>query len=168
MSDQIKNKVADSGIITIDLEEFLPKEEILEFDIKTVLVGEYILKEKEFREYIKNQDWSIYRDKYVALTCSNDAIVPTWAYMLLTLAMEPFAKRIFFGNINELTQNLLIESIQKINPLQYDQARVVIKGCGNKVISQNAYVSVTSLLKPHVKSLMFGEPCSTVPLYKAK
>lgn len=165
--DEIVNKVAESGLISIDLEEFyVPGERVL-FDIKPLLFQELILKEKDFRDYIKTTDWSVYKDKLVALTCSADAIVPTWAYMLLTLALQPYAKKIVFGDL-QLLENELFQ--EKLNTLQLDQfkdARVVIKGCGEKPIPVNAYVMLTSLLKPHVKSIMYGEPCSTVPLYKA-
>ncbi|MBK9284249.1 MAG: DUF2480 family protein [Sphingobacteriaceae bacterium] len=166
MDNTIKNKVAESGIISIDLESFLPTEEIVVFDIKTLLFQELILKEKEFRAFIKENDWTIYKDKFVTLTCSNDAIVPTWAYMLLAIALEPFAKKIHHGTKEEFQKIILIEAIQKINVNEFENARVVIKGCGNNVIPESAFVLISALLKPHVKSLMFGEPCSTVPLYK--
>lgn len=165
--DEIVNKVSESGLISIDLEEFYVSGERVLFDIKPLLFQELILKEKDFRDYIKTADWSVYKDKLVALTCSADAIVPTWAYMLLTLALQPYAKKIVFGDL-QLLENELFQ--EKLNSLQLDQfkdARVVIKGCGEKPIPVNAYVMLTSLLKPHVKSIMYGEPCSTVPLYKA-
>jgi hypothetical protein len=167
MENEITNKVASSGIVTIDLEEFYIKGERILFDIKPYLFQELILREKDFREFIKTNDWSIYKDKLVALTCTADAIVPTWAYMLLTLALEPFAQKIVFGNLHELETILFAEKLALLNPLDYKDARVVIKGCGDIDIPKNAYVQLTSLLKPVVKSIMYGEPCSTVPLYKA-
>lgn len=166
--DEIINKVSNSGIVTIDLEEFyVPGERVL-FDIKPHLFMEQILKEKDFREFIKTNDWSIYKDKVVGLICTADAIVPTWAYMLLTLALEPFAKKIIFGNLNDVENILFSEKLNTLDISQFKDARVVIKGCGEIDIPKNAYVQLTTLLKPFAKSIMYGEPCSTVPLYKAK
>src|SRR4051812_2732857 len=167
MSEEIKNKVAESGLITIDLEEFYVEGERVVLDIKPLLFHELILKEKDFREFIKQEDWSKYKDKLVAITCTNDAIVPTWAYMLLSLSLQPFAKKIVFGNL-ELLENILFdEALNKLDLSQYKDARVVIKGCSNKPVPVNAYVKLCSALKPYAKSMMYGEPCSTVPLYKA-
>lgn len=165
--EEIVNKVAGSGIISIDLEEFyVPGERVL-FDIKPHLFQELILKEKDFRDFVKSNDWSVYQNKLVGIVCTADAIVPTWAYMLITLALEPFAAKIYFGNLNDLENLLFTEKLSKIDPLVYKDARVVIKGCGEKPIPTNAYVQLTRLLKPYAKSIMYGEPCSTVPLYKA-
>ncbi len=166
--DEIINKVANSGIVTIDLEELYIEGERVLFDIKPHLFMEQILKEKDFREFIKTNDWSIYKDKIVGLICTADAIVPTWAYMLLTLALEPYAKRTIFGNLNEIENILFFEKLNALDVSQFKDARVVIKGCGEKEIPKNAYVQLTTLLKPVAKSIMYGEPCSTVPLYKAK
>ena len=163
----IENKVSTSGIITIDLEEFYIQGERVLFDIKPLLFQELILKEKDFREFIKTNDWSSYKNKIVALTCTADAVVPTWAYMLLTLALEPFAKKIIFGNLQELETILFAEKLALLDAAIYKDARVVIKGCGKINISKNAYVQLTAILKPIAKSIMYGEPCSTVPLYKA-
>ncbi|MBA2610409.1 MAG: DUF2480 family protein [Bacteroidetes bacterium] len=168
MENEITNKVAGSGIVTIDLEEFYVSGERVLFDIKPHLFQEIILKEKDFREFIKTNDWSIYEDKIVGLVCTADAIVPTWAYMLLTLALEPFAKKIIFGNLNEIENILFAEKLNALDLSQFKDARIVIKGCGEKDVPKNAYVQLTSLLKPLAKSIMYGEPCSTVPLYKAK
>jgi hypothetical protein len=167
MENEITNKVAGSGIVTIDLEEFYIHGERILFDIKPHLFQELILREKDFREFIKTNDWSIYKDKLVALICTADAIVPTWAYMLLTLALEPFAKKIVFGNLNELETILFSEKLALLDTSTYKDARVVIKGCGDIDIPKNAYVQLTALLKPNAKSIMYGEPCSTVPLFKA-
>ncbi len=165
--DEIKNKVAESGLITIDLEDYFASGERILFDIKPWLFHELILKEKDFREHIKQHDWSVYKDKFVAITCTSDAIVPTWAYMLLTLALTPYAKKIVFGDLNTLEQTLFEEQLAGIDPTAYKDARIVIKGCGEKQVPVNAYVRLTERLKPYVKSIMYGEPCSTVPLYKA-
>jgi len=168
MENEITNKVANSGIITIDLEQFITEGERVLFDIKPLLFSEFILKEKDLREFIKTNDWSSYRNKLVALTCSNDAIVPTWAYMLLTLALEPYAKKIVFGNLKDLENLLFAEKISELDVSKYKDARVVIKGCGDKPLPTNAFVQITTLIKPLAKSIMYGEPCSTVPLFKAK
>jgi hypothetical protein len=168
MEKEIVNKVSNSGLVTIDLEEFIVQGERILFDIKPHLFQELILREKDFREFIKNNDWSVYKDKFVALTCTSDAIVPTWAYMLLTIALEPFAKKTIFGGLNDLESILFAEALSKLDISKFKDARIVIKGCGDKKIPVNAYVQITGLLKPHVKSIMYGEPCSTVPLYKSK
>jgi hypothetical protein len=166
--EEIINKVAGSGIVSIDLEEFYIHGERLIFDIKPHLFMEQILREKDFREFIKTNDWSVYKDKIVGIVCSADAIVPTWAFMLLTLALEPYAKRVFFANAEELEMLLFAEKLAALDPSVYKDARVVIKGCGDKKIPTNAFVQLTTLIKPYAKSIMYGEPCSTVPLYKAK
>jgi uncharacterized protein DUF2480 len=166
--EEIINKVAGSGIVSIDLEEFYVHGERLIFDIKPHLFMEQILKEKDFREFIKTNDWSSYKDKIVGIVCSTDAVVPTWAYMLITLALAPFAKRVFFAGPEAIETLLFSEQLAAIDPAVYKDARVVIKGCGDKKIPTNAYVQLTSLIKPYAKSIMYGEPCSTVPLYKAK
>jgi hypothetical protein len=165
-NEEIINKVANSGLITIDLEEFYPKGERKIIDIKDQLFQGLILKEKDFREFIKNHDWQQYKDCYVAVTCSADAIIPTWAYMLLTLALQPYAKKIVFGDLEKLETVLFTEALQQINPDDYREARVVVKGCGSLPVPVNAFVQLTAMLQPQVKSLMYGEPCSTVPLYK--
>jgi hypothetical protein len=145
-----------------------PKGERVLFDIKPLLFHELILKEKDFREYIKQHDWTQYKDKLVAVTCSNDAIIPTWAYMLLSIALEPYAKKVVFGNLETLEAILFNEVLQKINCESYKEQRIVIKGCSNLPVSTHAYLVLVNGLKPYAKSIMYGEPCSTVPLYKAK
>lgn len=167
MADEIINKVAGSGLITIDLEEYYPKGERVIFDIKPLLFQELILKEKDFREFIKNHDWTLYHEKLVAISCSADAVVPTWAYMLLSIALEPFAKKIVFGTMDTLEALVFNEALKSITYEDYKDKRVVIKGCGNLPVTTNAYVELVKGLKPFAKSIMYGEPCSTVPLYKA-
>ena len=165
--DEIINKVAESGIVSIDLEEFhTPGERVL-FDLKPHLFQELILKEKDFREFVKNNNWGAYKDQIVGIICTADAIVPTWAYMLVTLALQPFAKRIFFGSLSEIENLLFSEKLKELDPEKFRDARVVIKGCGEEPVPVNAYVQIAAMLKPVVKSIMYGEPCSTVPLYKA-
>ncbi|MGZ3899949.1 MAG: DUF2480 family protein [Bacteroidia bacterium] len=167
MENEITNKVANSGIITINPEDFITPGERILFDIKPHLFQELILREKDFREFIKTNDWSIYKDKLVALTCTADAIVPTWAYMLLALSLEPYARKIVFGNLHDLENILFAERVTALNVNDFKDARIVIKGCGDFPVPTNAYIQLTTALKPVVKSIMYGEPCSTVPLYKA-
>jgi hypothetical protein len=166
MEKEIINKVATSGIITIDLEEFYPQGERELFDIKQLLFQGLILREKDFREFVKNEDWAKYKNKYVALTCSVDAIVPTWAYMLLATHLEPYAKKIVYGNLETLETILYNEIFHKLNINDYKDARIVIKGCGHLPVPKAAYVEITRLLRPVAKSIMYGEACSNVPLYK--
>jgi hypothetical protein len=162
----IINKVALSGIITIDLETYYSPGERVVFDIKEQLFQGLILKEKDFREFVKNEDWSKYTDKYVALICSADAVVPSWAYMLLVIHLEPFVKRVVFGNLETLETILYNEILNKLNLDEYKDARIVIKGCGHLPVPTAAYVEITRLLRPVAKSIMYGEACSMVPLYK--
>ena len=166
MESIITNKVASSGLITIDLEEFYPQGERVVLDIKDQLFQGLILREKDFREYIKTTDWTFYKDKYVAVTCSADAIVPTWAFMLLATVLEPFAKKIVFGNLETLETILYHEIISNLKTDDYKEAKIVIKGCGSLPVPKAAYVEITRVLRPLAKSIMYGEPCSTVPLYK--
>ncbi len=168
MQNEIINKVANSGLITINLEEFYPIGERVLFDLKPLLFHELILKEKDFRDFIKLHNWSTYQNKFVAITCTADAIVPTWAFMLISIALQPFAKKIIFGNLDALETVLYNESLLTINFKNYTNQRVVIKGCSKLPVTTNAYVQLVVGLQPYAKSIMFGEPCSTVPLYKAK
>lgn len=168
MEGEIVNKVAQSGIVTLELDKFYPEGERVLYDIKDNLWQGIALKEKDFRAFVKENDWLVYQGKHVAITCSADAIVPTWAYMLLTTALQPFAKKIVFGDLATLETVLFKEAMESINAEDYTDARVVVKGCSDKEVPPSAYVELTEKLMPYVKSLMFGEPCSTVPLYKKK
>ena len=168
MEETIANKVAESGLVTLDLETFFPTGETMVFDLKEHLFMGLILKEKDFREALKSMDWKPYENKNVALTCSADAIIPVWAYMLVVTYLQPLAKEIVFGNEDFLHQYLFIKNLSQINLSDFDGKRVVIKGCGDKPIPESAYVEVTRLLRPVVKSIMYGEPCSTVPIFKSK
>lgn len=167
MEEIIINRVASSGLVTINLEDYYVEGERLVFDIKDHLYEEFLLREKDFREFVRTNDWSVYKDKIVAITCSNDAIVATWAFMIVAAAMQPFAKKIVFGNLETLETVLFTEALSKINIEDYKDQRIVIKGCGEKPVPNSAYVELTRLLQPVVKSIMYGEPCSTVPVYKA-
>lgn len=166
MSEPIINKVAESGLITLDPASFLPAGETALFDMKDHLFMGLILKEKDFREALKTTDWEQYRNKNVAITCTADAIIPVWAYMLVASYLQPVAKEIVMGDEKELNRQLFLKNIATINPEEYNDKRVVIKGCGETPIGDFVYMELTKLLRPVVKSIMYGEPCSTVPVYK--
>ena len=168
MEGEIVNKVAQSGLVNIDLEELYPAGERVLLDIKDNLFQGLILREKDFREFVSNHNWEQYKDKYVAVTCSADAIVPTWAYMLLTVNLELFARKVVFGDLEVLETVLYNEVLSKIDIKQYEGARIVIKGCSRLPVTKADYVELTRLLRPVAKRIMYGEPCSTVPIYKAK
>lgn len=166
--ESIVNKVANSGIITINLEDFYNKNQRVIFDIKDCLFMGLILKEKDFREFVKNNDWSVYQNKNVAITCSADAIVPTWAFMLVGSKISEIANHFVFGNIEQLENSLFQKSLSEINIEQYQNQKIVIKGCGNIPVPVFAYTEILRLLQPVASSIMYGEPCSTVPVYKKK
>ncbi|MBI3509566.1 MAG: DUF2480 family protein [Bacteroidetes bacterium] len=164
--EEIINKVEQSGLITIDPGEiYFPGERVV-IDIKDQLYQGLILKEKDFREFIKNKNWKEYDGKFVALTCSADAIIPDWTWMLLASSLQPFAKKIVFGNMELLETVLFEEALNKFDVEIYRDKRIIIKGCGDKPVPKTAYVELTRRLQPVVKSIMYGEPCSTVPVYK--
>lgn len=166
MSGSFTNRVAESAIITLNLENYFPKEEIAVFDMKDHLFMGLILKEKDFRDALKKMDLSPYQNKMVALTCTADAVIPMWAYMLAASALQPIAKEIIFGNKDLAINNTMLKNIAGIDPSEYADKRVVIKGCGVLPVSEAAYIEITKLLRPVVKSIMYGEPCSTVPVFK--
>jgi hypothetical protein len=166
--ETILNRVDQSGIITINLEEFLPEGERVFFDLKIHLFENLILREKDFRKFISDHDWSQYTGKFMAIGCSVDAIIPQWAYMLVASRASVFAREVITGDLDELNDFLFRKSLSRIDPEQYRDKKVVIKGCGPKPIPSSAYVEITRLLSPVVFSLMYGEPCSTVPVYKRK
>ena len=168
MEKEIINKVSESGLITINLEDYYSEGERVLFDMKNYLFEELLLKEKDFREFAKTNDWSKYKDKFVAITCSNDAIVASWAYMIVASALEPFAKKIVFGNLEILETILFHDVLSKISAENFRDQRVVIKGCSDKPVPVSAYVELTKILRPVAQSIMYGEPCSTVPIYKKK
>jgi len=168
MSDVLVNKVANSGLITLDLEAFLPKEEIKLFDLKDFLFMGLILKEKDYREALKNKVWDEYQDRYVAITCTTDAIIPVWAYMLAVTYLEPIAKDVFLGTAQDMHKYLLVKNIEAADTTAYNEQRIVVKGCGETPIDAIAYATITKVLRPVAKSIMYGEPCSTVPVYKKK
>ncbi|MGG9963974.1 DUF2480 family protein [Ferruginibacter sp. SUN106] len=168
MEEIMANKVAESGIITLNLEDYYPKGDTAVFDLKDYLFMGLILKEKDFREALKNLDLTTYANKNVALTCTADAIIPMWAYMLAASYLQPVALSVVFGNEDFLQKTLFLKNLYTINTADFADKRVVIKGCGDLPISESAYVEITNLLRPVAKSIMYGEPCSTVPIFKKK
>lgn len=164
--DQIVNKVSNSSLITFNLEEYYQPGERVLLDITDQLYEGIILKEKDFRAFIKTHDWSAYQNKFVAITCSADAIIPTWAYMLISIALKPFAKDVVFGTISDLEIEIFRKALLKVDWSAFKNAKVVVKGCSKVEVPVSIYVEATNQLMNYANSLMFGEPCSTVPLYK--
>ena len=165
---EIENKVEKSGIIQFNLEDLIPNGPRIGFDMKDQLYKGLVLREKEFREFVKQHDWDSYNDAYVYLYCSADAIVPTWAYMLVASEFESRAKTLIWGNRQELEDGLLIDAIDNLRDQDYINTRVIVKGCSNNTIGDKVYMELTLKLKPLVKNLMFGEACSAVPVFKRK
>lgn len=168
MSEPFINKVAESGLISLDLAQFIPNNEIVVFDIKPYLFMELILKEKDFRASLASIDWTQFENKIVGIFCSTDAIIPMWANMLIVANLSPYVKAVYFGNENKTRELVLLEEIQKLDAASYLDQRVVVKGCGDTPIGESAFIAITQKLRPVVKSIMYGEPCSTVPVYKKK
>lgn len=164
--NEIVNRVASSALKVFDLEEYYVVGERVVFDIKEQLYQGMILREKPFRDFIKAHDWSQYTGKFVAVICSEDAIVPTWAYMLLASALQPFARMVVFGGLEELEEKIFFDTLSKVDWQQFTDAKVVIKGCSKVAVPIAAYVEATRLIRPYAASIMFGEPCSTVPVFK--
>ena len=160
------NRVAQSALLTIDLEDFYVEGERVELDIASVLYQGMVLREKEFRQWAKEHEWEQYKGKLVAVTCSEDAIVPTWAYMLIAAKLQSQAKMFVFGSVEELESTLYQQALTEIHPEEYQDAKLVIKGCSGKPVPTSAYVELTRQLAPYASSIMYGEPCSTVPVYK--
>ena len=164
--NQIINRVANSSLVTFDLEEYYQPGERVVLDIKDNLYEGLILKEKDFREFIRANDWKKYENKFVAVTCSTDAIIPTWAFMLLSIALQPYAKKVVYGSLSELETSIFVDQLSQIDWSSFKDVKVVVKGCSKVEVPVAVYVEVTNRLKPVVSSLMFGEACSTVPLFK--
>ncbi|MBS1977421.1 MAG: DUF2480 family protein [Bacteroidetes bacterium] len=163
---RIVNRVANSTLVTLNLEDYLPNAPAATVDLKQVLFQELILKEKDLRDFIKTHDWSQYSGKNVNVYCSVDVIVPTWAYMLVGISLQPFAKQVFFGTKDSMHEQLLKEALDKLDWEKFRDAKVVIKGCSDVHVPESAYLEVATRLRPIASSIMYGEPCSTVPLYK--
>ena len=168
MTDEIINKVANSRLKVIDLEDFYPDGKRVTFDIKNWLLGGLVLREKDFRNYVSEHNWSQYQDKYVALYCSTDAIIPDWAYMLIAVQLQNIARLSVIGNLEHLESIIYSQIISELDTSEYADAPVIIKGCSNKPVPANALVLLSQKLKPVAKSIMYGEACSSVPLYKIK
>ncbi|MEE3037083.1 MAG: DUF2480 family protein [Bacteroidota bacterium] len=166
MRDEIVNRVANSGLITFDLEEYYPKGKRTVIDLKDWLFEELILKEKDFREQVKQHDWSQYKDQYVTIDCKSDAIVPVWAYMLIASSLMPYAKTVARGSLEQLESLLFQSVILDLDVSPYKDQRVIIKGCSNLNIVDYAYMAITTKLRPLAKSIMYGEACSSVPIFK--
>ncbi|MBS1574732.1 MAG: DUF2480 family protein [Bacteroidetes bacterium] len=166
MSETIVNKVAESGLITINLEDFYPNAGTAVFDLKDFLFMGLILKEKDFREALKKEDLEKYRNKYVAVTCTTEAIIPMWAYMLVVSYLQPIANDVILGDEKDLHRFLFLKNIAQVKPEEFKDQRIVVKGCGDLPIGEFAYAEITKILRPVAKSIMYGEPCSTVPVYK--
>ncbi len=162
------NRVAASGLITLNLEDFFPKEELATFDLKDFLFMELILKEKDFREALKVHDWEQYKGKNLVAFCSADAIIPVWAYMLVAVYAAPYANDIFQGTADEFYKTAFQKALTAIDEKEYEGKRIVVKGCGDKPVPPSAYMELTRKLQPYAKSIMYGEPCSTVPIFKRR
>lgn len=165
---EIINRVANSKLTTFDLEEIYPAGERVQFDIKNWLHEDFVLREKEFRAYAKNHDWKKYSGKYVALTCSSDAVIPTWAFILIATYLQPVAKKTVIGNLESLETAIFYEALSKIDVSEFENKPIIIKGCARLPVPQNAYLALVEKLQPVAKSLFFGEACSSVPLFKRK
>ena len=169
MSETLVNRIAGSGLITLRPEEWAPVTPVALIDLKDFLFMELILKEQEFRDKLKVHDWNQYQDKVLCVFCSTDAIIPNWAYMLIAAQASPFAKEVFFGTQQQWISRQLLAHIASLDITRFTNERVIIKGCSDGVdIGPEIYVALTQKLVPVVKSLMFGEPCSTVPVYKRR
>ena len=166
MAEEIVNRVANSKLITFNLEDYYPEGERVLFDVKDWLLEGFVLRESEFREQAKNHDWSQYEGKFIALSCSSDAIIPAWAFMLLATYLQPYAKKVITGDLETLETVLYTEVISKLDLSELKDKPVIVKGCAHKPVPKNAYLLLIEKLQPVVKSLMYGEACSSVPLYK--
>jgi hypothetical protein len=166
MEGEIINRVANSSLITIDLEDYYTQGERVVFDLKDLLFQGMILREKDLRDFVKSHNWLQYKGKLIAIQCSAEAIVPTWAYMLVASKLADVAKKVVYGSLEQLEQELFSEALQRINPEEYKDGKIVIKGCSKYPVPTYAYVEITRKLLPYVHSIMYGEPCSNVPIYK--
>ncbi len=168
MPNEIINRVANSKLITINLEDYYPEGKRVLFDIKDWLYEGFVLREKEFRNQVIEFNWSQYQDNYVALTCSTDAIIPAWAFMLLSIHLEPFTKKTIIGNLESLETSIYQDVLYDLDVSEFKDKPIIIKGCSKKPVPQNAYIMLSNKLRPIAKSIMYGEACSSVPLYKNK
>ncbi len=168
MSEEIRNRVAQSKLVAFDLEELYPEGKRILFDIKDWLYEGFILKEKDFRKSIDEYSWEQYRSQYIALSCSTDAIIPGWAYMLIATKLQPYAKKVIVGDLDQLETSIYQSIIENLDVSNFKDKLVIIKGCSNKPVPENAYLLATIKIQEVAKSIMYGEACSSVPLYKRK
>ncbi|NJX15285.1 DUF2480 family protein [Tamlana crocina] len=168
MADEIINRVANSKLVTVNLEDYYPNGQRVLFDIKDWLFEGFVLREKDFRNEVSDHDWSQYQNSYVALTCTSDAIIPGWAYMLISIQLEPYAKKVVIGNLEQLETSVYQDIIQNLDVSEFEGKPLIIKGCSKKPVPENAYIMLATKLKSVAKSIMYGEACSSVPLYKKK
>jgi hypothetical protein len=168
MAEEIINRIANSKLVTFNLEDYYPEGERVLFDIKDWLFEGFVLREKDFRDAVKQHDWAQYQDKYLALTCSSDAIIPAWAYMLITTELQPYAKRVILGDLQQLEFSIYQDIINVIDVEEFRDVPVIVKGCARKQVPENAYLQIVQKLQPVAKTIMFGEACSSVPLFKKK
>lgn len=168
MSNEIINRVANSKLITINLEDYYPEGERILFDLKDWLYEGLVLREKDFRKQVENHDWEQYHKKYIALTCTTEAIIPAWAFMLITIQLEPYASKTALGNLETLETLLYQDIISNLDVSQFKDRPLIIKGCSKKPVPENAFIMLINKLKPVAKSIMYGEACSSVPLFKRR
>lgn len=166
MQDEIINKVANSALEVFDLEDYYPKGIRTQIDISQWLVEGFLLKEKDFRDALKNHDWSQYENHLVAINCSTDAIIPAWATILVTVYLAPFAQKVVTGNLSDLETSLYQEILPTLDYSLYQDKPVILKGCSRKPVPESAYILAIQKLQQHAKSIMYGEACSAVPLFK--
>ena len=165
---EIINRVSQSKLVTFNLEDYYPKGNRVALDIKDWLFEGLILREKDFRAQLEEFDWSEYKDCYVALSCSTDAIIPGWAYMLIATKLQPYARKIIIGDMEMLESSLYQSVLENLDVSEFSDKPVIIKGCSNKPVPANAYLWATTKIQSVAKSVMYGEACSSVPLFKAK
>jgi len=168
MDEKIINRVAKSELITLDLSDYAPSKEIIELDLKQFLFDGIALKEKDFRQLLKEFNFNNYKHKAVAVFCSSDCVIPMWAYMLVTSLIRGVTSEIFFGEKNLVFQQLFLQNIENITASDFQNKKVIIKGCANIPLSEDLYIAITKKINPFVNSLMFGEACSAVPIYKKR
>lgn len=168
MSDEIINRVANSKLITVNLEDYYPEGKRVLFDIKDWLFEGFVLREKDFRDHVMKHDWSQLKNTYVALTCSSDAIIPAWAFILVSINLEPFAKKIIIGDLELLETSIYQDVLNSLDVSDFKDKPIIIKGCSKKPVPQNAYIMLANKLQHVAKSIMYGEACSSVPLFKNK
>ena len=168
MENEIINRVEKSGLLQVNLDDYYPKGERVTFDLKNLLVNEFVLIEKDFRAFVKNNDWSAYQNQYVNVICSADAIVPLWAFMLIVSSIKPYATKVVMGSLQDLEKAIFNDIFDALDFTEFADKSVIVKGCGHHPIPKSVFVDFTCRLQNHAKNIMFGEACSAVPLYKKK